>query len=91
MAVAARGGNVAGVIFHAGRGSTYTADYFTGLSQNSRYPVDGPCRLVFRPCRLGIILLGSGMEGLSRRHFAARDEQKIVIRWACDFCNKKAP
>jgi putative transposase len=31
MAVAARGGNVAGVIFHTDRGSTYTADDFTGL------------------------------------------------------------
>lgn len=31
MAVAARGGDVAGVIFHTDRGSTYTADDFTGL------------------------------------------------------------
>src|SRR5207247_9701873 len=34
MAVAARGGNVAGVIFHTDRGSTYTADDFTGLCAN---------------------------------------------------------
>ena len=38
MAVAARGGNVAGVIFHTDRGSTYTADDFTGLCANSRLP-----------------------------------------------------
>jgi putative transposase len=31
MAVAARGGDVAGVIFHTDRGSTYTADHFTSL------------------------------------------------------------
>ena len=31
MAVVARGGNVAGVIFHTDRSSTYTADDFTGL------------------------------------------------------------
>jgi putative transposase len=38
MAVVARGGNVAGVIFHTDRGSTYTADDFTGLCANSRLP-----------------------------------------------------
>jgi transposase InsO family protein len=31
MAVATRRGNVAGTIFHTERGSTYTADDFTGL------------------------------------------------------------
>src|SRR5437763_390176 len=31
MAVATRGGDVAGVIFHTGRGSTYTASSFTTL------------------------------------------------------------
>lgn len=33
MTVAARGGQVAGVIFHTDRGSTYTADDFTGLCE----------------------------------------------------------
>ncbi len=34
MAVATRGGDVAGVIFHSDRGSTYTANDFTGLCRS---------------------------------------------------------
>ena len=33
MAVATRGGDVAGVVFHTDRGSTYTASSFTTLCE----------------------------------------------------------
>ena len=47
MAVAVRGGDVAGTIFHTDRGSEYTAELFAAAcSRSGDHPVDGPGRVV---------------------------------------------
>ena len=52
MAVAVRGGDVAGAIFHTDRGSEYTAELFAAACRALRgHPVDGPGRVVLRQRR----------------------------------------
>ena len=90
MAVAARGGNVAGVIFHTDRGSTYTADDFTGLC--------GKLKITQSMGRVGSCFDNAAAESffstlewevLSRHHFSTRDEaREVITRWVCDFYNK---
>jgi putative transposase len=90
MAVAARGGNVAGVIFHSDRGSTYTADHFTALCvkvgiRQSMGRV-GSC---FDNAAAESFFSTLEWEVLSRHHFATREEARHeVTRWVCDFYNK---
>ena len=62
MAVAVRGGDVAGAIFHTDRGSEYNADLFAAACSRSRdHPVDGPGRVVLRQRRGGVVLLHRGV------------------------------
>jgi putative transposase len=93
MAVAARGGaaQVAGVIFHSDRGSTYTANSFTGLCT----------RLGIRQSmgRVGSCFDNADAESffstlehevLSRHQFKTREEaRQTVVRWVVDFYNRR--
>src|SRR6266516_7297351 len=85
-----RGGNVAGVIFHTDRGSTYTADDFTGLC--------GKLKITQSMGRVGSCSGNAAAESffstlewevLSRHHFSTRDKaREVITRWVCDFYNK---
>lgn len=90
MAVAARGGNVSGVIFHTDRGSTYTADHFTGLCAKLKITQSmGRVGSCFDNAAAESFFSTLEWEVLSRHHFTTRDEaRELVTRWACDFYNK---
>ena len=90
MAVAARGGNVAGVIFHTDRGSTYTADDFTGLCAKLKITQSmGRVGSCFDNAAAESFFSTLEWEVLSRHHFSTRDEaREVVTRWVCDFYNK---
>lgn len=90
MAVAARGGNVAGVIFHTDRGSTYTADNFTALCAKLKIAQSmGRVGSCFDNAAAESFFSTLEWEVLSRHHFTTRDEaRELVTRWACDFYNK---
>lgn len=89
MAVAVRGGNVAGVIFHTDRGSTYTADEFTSLC--------GRLGVTQSMGRVGSCFDNAAAESFfstlewevqSRHHFTTRAEaRRVVTQWICDFYN----
>lgn len=91
MAVAVRGGNIAGVIFHSDRGSTYTAGSFTtlctelGITQSMGRT--GSC---FDNAAAESFFSTLEHEVLSRHHFKTRDEaREIVVKWCYDFYNTK--
>lgn len=90
MAVAARGGNVAGVIFHTDRGSTYTADDFTRLCEKLKITQSmGRVGSCFDNAAAESFFSTLEWEVLSRHHFSTRDEgREVVTRWVCDFYNK---
>jgi transposase InsO family protein len=90
MAVAARGGNIAGVIFHTDRGSTYTADHFTGLCAKLKITQSmGRVGSCFDNAAAESFFSTLEWEVLSRHHFTTRNEaRELVTRWACDFYNK---
>jgi len=90
MAVAARGGNVAGVIFHTDRGSTYTAGDFTGLCAKLKITQSmGRVGSCFDNAAAESFFSTLEWEVLSRHHFSTRDEaREVVTRWVCDFYNK---
>jgi putative transposase len=90
MAVAARGGNVAGVIFHTDRGSTYTADDFTGLCAKLKITQSmGRVGSCFDNAAAESFFSTLEWEVLSRHHFTTRAEaREVVTRWVCDFYNK---
>jgi putative transposase len=90
MAVAARGGNVAGVIFHTDRGSTYTADDFTGLCAKLKITQSmGRVGSCFDNAAAESFFSTLEWEVLSRHHFRTRDEaREVITRWVCDFYNK---
>lgn len=90
MAVATRGGHVAGVIFHTDRGSTYTADDFTGLCAKLKITQSmGRVGSCFDNAAAESFFSTLEWEVLSRHHFSTRDEARAVItRWVCDFYNK---
>jgi putative transposase len=90
MAVAARGGNVAGVIFHTDRGSTYTADDFTGLCARLKITQSmGRVGSCFDNAAAESFFSTLEWEVLSRHHFRTRDEaREVITRWVCDFYNK---
>jgi len=91
MAVATRGGEVAGVIFHTDRGSTYTASDFTAL-----------CRRLFitqSMGRVGSCFDNAAAESFfstlehevqSRHHFISREHaRKVIVGWVVDFYNSR--
>lgn len=89
MAVAVRGGDVAGVIFHSDQGSTYTADDFTKLC--------GDLGITQSMGRVGSCFDNAAAESffstlenevLSRHHFTTREEaRQVVVPWIYDFYN----
>ena len=76
MAVAVRGGDVAGTIFHSDRGSEYTATLFeTACTTLRDQPVDGPRRVVLRQRRRRELVLDAGVGAVPQatlRHQAGR-------------------
>jgi putative transposase len=90
MAVAVRGGSVAGVVFHTDRGSTYTADLFTEACRGHQIRQSMG--------RTGSCLDNAAAESffstlehelLSRNTFATRDEaRRRVATWIDDFYNR---
>ncbi len=91
MAVAARGGDVAGVIFHTDRGSTYTADRFSEL-----------CRrlgIVQSMGRVGSCFDNAAAESWfstlewevqSRHTFTDPDHARaVIVPWITDFYNTR--
>ena len=90
MAVAARAGNVAGVIFHTDRGSTYTADDFTSLCAKLKITQSmGRVGSCFDNAAAESFFSTLEWEVLSRHHFSTRDEaREVITRWVCDFYNK---
>ncbi|MFL6143558.1 MAG: IS3 family transposase [Labedaea sp.] len=91
MAVAARGGKdqVAGVIFHSDRGSTYTAHHFTGLCDKlgivQSMGRTGSC---FDNAAAESFFSTLEHEVLSRHHFNTRKEaREAIVKWVVDFYN----
>ncbi len=73
MAVAVRGGDVAGTIFHSDRGSEYTATLFEhGLQDAGNQPIDGAGRVVFRQRRCRELVLDTGVGAVP--HATLRDQ-----------------
>jgi putative transposase len=90
MAVATRGGDVAGVIFHTDRGSTYTADDFTGLCRKLKITQSmGRVGSCFDNAAAESFFSTLEWEVLSRHHFSTRNEaREVITNWVCDFYNK---
>jgi len=89
MAVAARRGRVAGVIFHTDRGSTYTAGDFTALCRRLEITQSmGRVGSCFDNAAAESFFSTLEHEVLSRNSFATRDEaRKVVVAWIYDFYN----
>lgn len=90
MAIAARGGQVAGVIFHTDRGSTYTAHEFTTLCHKFGIQQSmGRTGSCFDNAAAESFFSTLEHEVLSRHHFTTRDEaQRVVANWVVDFYNR---
>jgi transposase InsO family protein len=91
MAIAARGGDVSGVIFHTDRGSTYTAHEFTVLCVNlgirQSMGRTGSC---FDNAAAESFFSTLEHEVLSRYHFTTRDEaRQVIANWVVDFYNRR--
>ena len=93
MAVAARGGKeqVAAVIFHSDRGSTYTATSFTTLCARlgivQSMGRTGSC---FDNAAAESFFSTLEHEVLSRHNFRTRDEaQRTIVKWVVDFYNRR--
>jgi putative transposase len=78
------------VIFHAARGSTYTADDFTRLCARLKITQSmGRAGSCFDNAAAESLFWTLEWEVLSRHRFSTRDEaREVVTRWACDFYNK---
>ena len=89
MAVATRGGTVAGVIFHSDRGSTYTANDFTTLCEKLDIRQSmGRVGSCFDNAAAESFFSTLEHEVLSRHHFSTREEaQEVVVTWVVDFYN----
>jgi putative transposase len=89
MAVAARGGDVAGVIFHTDRGSTYTAHDFTKLCRDLNITQSmGRVGSCFDNAAAESFFSTLEHEVLSRHHFTTREEaRRVIIDWVVDFYN----
>lgn len=86
MAVATRGGDVAGVIFHSDRGSTYTANDFTALCTTLDIVQSmGRVRSCFDNAAAESFFSTLEHEVLSRHHFRTREEaRQVVVNWVVD-------
>jgi putative transposase len=91
MAVAVRGGSIAGVIFHTDRGSTYTAGEFTRLCRKLGIRQSmGRVGSCFDNAAAESFFSTLEWEVLSRHHFTTRAEAgAVVTRWISDFYNGK--
>jgi len=93
MAVAARGGKdqVAGVIFHSDRGSTYTATSFTALCAKLGIRQSmGRVGSCFDNAAAESFFSTLEHEVLSRHQFKTREEaRQTIVRWAVDFYNRR--
>jgi transposase InsO family protein len=91
MAVAARGGQVAGVIFHTDRGSTYTAGEFTALCRHLGIRQSmGRVGSCFDNAAAESFFSTLEHEVLSRYHFHTRAEAKQhIVSWVRDFYNSR--
>ena len=91
MAVAARGGaaNIAGVIFHSDRGSTYTAGTFTALCRKLGIRQSmGRVGSCFDNACAEAFFSSLEWEVLSRHDFEnTRQAQAVVIEWCYGFYN----
>jgi putative transposase len=91
MAVAARGGDVAGVAFHTDRGSTYTADSFTKLCRDLRITQSmGRTGSCFDNAAAESFFSTVEHEVLSRHQFETRKEAaQTIVNWVFDFYNRR--
>jgi transposase InsO family protein len=91
MAVAARGGDVAGVIFHSDRGSTYTANDFTGLCRALSITQSmGRVGSCFDNAAAESFFSTLEHEVRSKHHFSTRTEaRKVIVSWIVDFYNSR--
>jgi putative transposase len=91
MAVATRGGDVSGVVFHSDRGSTYTANDFTALCRRLHVTQSmGRVGSCFDNAAAESFFSTLEHEVQSRHHFASReDARKIIIAWVVDFYNSR--
>jgi transposase InsO family protein len=93
MAVAARGGGeqIAGVIFHTDRGSTYTADRFTALCRRLQIRQSmGRVGSCFDNAAAEAFFSSLEWEVLSRHEFATtRAAKAAVIDWCYGFYNHR--
>ncbi|MCA1705045.1 MAG: IS3 family transposase [Actinobacteria bacterium] len=89
MALASRGGAVAGVIFHSDRGSTYTANDFTTLCETLDIAQSmGRVGSCFDNAAAESFFSTLEHEVLSRHHFTTRKEaREVVVTWVVDFYN----
>ena len=91
MAVAARGGgeHIAGVIFHTDRGSTYTAERFTGLCRRLGIRQSmGRVGSCFDNAAAEAFFSSLEWEVLSRHDFTTtRAAQAVVMDWCYGFYN----
>ena len=91
MAVATRGGRrqLAGVIFHTDRGSTYTAYDFTSLCDRLGIAQSmGRTGSCFDNAAAESFFSTLEHEVLSRHHFKTRREaQEVIVKWVVDFYN----
>lgn len=83
MAVAARGGNVAGVIAHADRGSQYTSfDYLDYLQAHQMLPSVGATGICWDNAVAESFWASLKRECLQGRVFATRAEaRRAIFRW----------
>jgi putative transposase len=93
MAVAARGGTdqVAGVIFHSDRGSTYTANSFTALCTKLGIRQSmGRVGSCFDNAAAESFFSTLEHEVLSRHQFKTREEaRQAIVNWVVDFYNRR--
>jgi putative transposase len=91
MAVATRGGAVAGVVFHTDRGSTYTASDFTALCRRLHITQSmGRVGSCFDNAAAESFFSTLEHEVQSRHHFISREHaRKVIVGWVVDFYNSR--
>jgi transposase InsO family protein len=91
MAVAVRGGDVRGAIFHTDRGSTYTAKNFTALCRSVGVVQSmGRVGSCFDNAAAESFFSTLEHEVLSRHRFATKQEaRKTVVPWIVNFYNSR--
>jgi putative transposase len=91
MAVATRGGEVAGVVFHSDQGSTYTASDFTVLCRRLLITQSmGRVGSCFDNAAAESFFSTLEHEVQSRHHFISREHaRKVIVGWVVDFYNSR--